>query len=103
LLHNVAISKLQLSAVHVSDSAVFNLGTVLKKNQHHALTDIDLSGNRDIKEKGFGELGEALHSMTHTMARLNLAACNMSQKCTSFITQALTFGKEVSKGLMEFI
>eukprot|EP00027_Filamoeba_sp_ATCC50430_P005257 CAMPEP_0168554154 /NCGR_PEP_ID=MMETSP0413-20121227/7628_1 /TAXON_ID=136452 /ORGANISM="Filamoeba nolandi, Strain NC-AS-23-1" /LENGTH=804 /DNA_ID=CAMNT_0008584875 /DNA_START=114 /DNA_END=2528 /DNA_ORIENTATION=- len=102
MLHNVTISKLQLSAVHVGDSAVVNLGTALKKNQHHALTDLDLSGNKDIKERGFGELGEALHAMTHTLSRLNLAACGMSQKSTSFITQALTFGKEVSKGLIEF-
>jgi len=101
MMHNVTITKLSLSSVAVQDTAVFHLGNALKRNQHSALTDLDLSGNPDIREKGFTSLAEGLQPFEHSLSRLNLAACKMSEKSAFSILQALCYGKNVASHLQE--
>jgi hypothetical protein len=51
--------------VDAQDVAVASLGASLKQNQYHALTDLDLSNNPNIKDAGMRGLAEGLQSMLH--------------------------------------
>jgi len=101
LLHNVTFQSLILSGVDAQEVSATALGTAIKKNTHNALTELDVSSNPNMKEKGAIGLADGLQNLQHSLIKLNLACCSFNPKASGAILQALCFGKEVSRSLQE--
>jgi Ran GTPase-activating protein (RanGAP) involved in mRNA processing and transport len=87
--------------VEAQEQGFIALGTALKQNIHNTLTELDLSCNSGIGEKGFMALGHGLQNMTHSLVKLNVACCDMNSRSAAHLITGLAFGKEVAKGLTE--